>query len=433
MRPTASDRPLRWAIQRHLIGTLVVLGVVVFVAVLVAGKLAAREALHHAEVDARLLASEYVLPLAADDLQAGGSTARQVLADALESRIAAGSLQRVKIWAPAGGSDGTIIFSDRADLEGRTVDMGSEHELFGTSSAMANTVSATDYGDETVDGTIEVYVGFVDQGGSSFIFEAYLPIPEMAISRAELLRDWLPVVVGSLLLLTLATLPLSVRLARRVAAAERDRRELIGAALDAALDERRVLSRRLHDGVVQDLAGVGLSLDALAARTDDPAMRSELVEVVALVRADLSELRELGAGMFVDTVGRAGLGEAIEELIRATDCGAVEVRLRIDPDVELDDATSLLAYRIVREGLRNAVRHADCSQVTIGIRADGRGTRVSVRDDGVGFDPTIDAPGHWGLTLVRTATHEAGGAFDVISTPGTGATILACLPQPPET
>lgn len=423
-------RPVRWAIQRHLAGTAVVFACVVVVAVLIADRLAAAEALRHAEVDARLLAAEYVAPLGVDDLHSDDSTAREAMARALESRIDAGSLRRVKIWAPRSDGQGEIVFSDRAALEGQVVDLGPQYRLFGTTGTMSNRVSAADYDDVDLDSTVEVYVGFLDRDKSPFIFEAYLPTPQMAISRGELLREWLPLVLGSLLLLTLLTLPLSIRLARRVSAAERDRRIAVGSALESVLDERRRLSRRLHDGVVQDLAGVSLALEGLAARSDDVETRALLSRTVDLVRSDLSELRAVGEELFVDRVEQFGLTDAIEELIDTTECGSAVVRLQVDPGLALEQQTSLLAYRVVREGLLNAVTHGRAELISISLLVSEVSVEITVDDDGQGFDTSAATPGHWGLQLLQVATADLGGLFELTSHPGVGTRLSVTLPVP---
>jgi signal transduction histidine kinase len=90
----------------------------------------------------------------------------------------------------------------------------------------------------------------------------------------------------------------------------------------------------------------------------------------------------------------------------------------------------LLAYQVAREAIRNALRHARASAVTI-LVADTEGDlRITVEDDGVGFDPdSVDQQTHFGLALMRERIQIAGGVLYVDSRFGEGTRIIAKLPS----
>ena len=420
------ERLVRRAVVRYVLGAVVVLMLVVLASVLVAGRIADREALEHAEVDARTLATEYVVPLGADELDP--ESARQQLDEVFGQRIADGALTRVKIWADAGEGRGRIVYSDDRSIEGAVEQLDDEHVLFGGGGAHAERVTDK-YGAGTYpDGTYEVYVGFRDGRGTPYIFEAYLPTPDMALSRGETLRDWLPLVVGSLGLLALATLPLAVRLARRTMAVEAERSRLARRALGESLADRRRLAQRLHDGVVQELSGVGLALDSIdrdALRSSDQAM---VGRATAIVRRQVGELRSLGDDLFPDAVSSDALEEAVAELRRGLGAEgvALQVRVEVDDDLGLDEDGTFLVFRVVREGVRNVLRHAVADAVDISIRRAGDGVAVTVVDDGLG--PASGTRHGLGLRLLAHEVRERGGSLELTTADPRGAELRVELP-----
>lgn len=422
------DRPLRWVLVRHLAAMAVILLAVVGLAVAIADRIAVREASEHAELDTRTLAAEYVVPLTISDLHEGGDELRRELDGAFAARIERDEIRGVTIWESAGGSQARVLYSARDELVGRTFDLGRSAELFGTEDAIAHRVGPGDYpGDPYPEGTFEAYVGFRDGAGSSYVFEAYLPTPSMAASRSDLLASWLPLVVGSLVVLGLTTAGLSARLARRVAAAEVERRELIGSALRAGELERRRLAQRLHDGVLQDLSGAGLALDSVGAGLEEP-QRGVLQQVAGVLRRDVGQLRSIGEDLFPAAVD-ADLGSVVRSAVSEVPAGPVVIEVEVER-TEILDATSAAVVRdVVREAVRNAVRHANARHVRVTAR-DADGVQVVVHDDGGGFEPAPAVPGHLGLRLMEHAARSAGGHVEIETSPGAGTAVVLTIPAP---
>ena len=139
----------------------------------------------------------------------------------------------------------------------------------------------------------EIYLPFRDRTGTAYVLEIYKPVREYNAIYRGLLADWLPIPIVGILLLSIVTFPLSLRLARTAAAAERDRGLFADQALRARADEHRRISEVLHERTVQDLAAARLILDG-AKQTDDPdALRAALDQTTDLLDAEVAELRGL--------------------------------------------------------------------------------------------------------------------------------------------
>ena len=195
----------------------------------------------------------------------------------------------------------------------------------------------------------------------------------------------------------------------------------------AAVEERARLARDLHDGLAQELAFIRSQTAAMAAGMAVPGMEQHLSE--AADRA-LAESRRAVQALSGD-LGEAeplvqALRRAAEEV--ATRAGAaVEVHAEETPGISSEVREALL--RVTREATNNAVRHggADCVWVQLG--ADGGGLRLTVSDDGGGFDPEQVRRGH-GLRSMRERAAAVGGELEIRSRPGCGATLEVRVPEP---
>ena len=204
-------------------------------------------------------------------------------------------------------------------------------------------------------------------------------------------------------------------------------------------EERSRLARDLHDALTQRLFSLNLTLEAAAARAAgaDPAATLEAIhEARALVDASLAELRTLIFGLRPAALEADGLVGALRkhaELVGRAHAVPITVLDHRPPGAPGPgpEAEEEL-WRAAQEALSNAVRHAKASAVTVTVEADGpgRGTRLSVADDGVGFDPEARsiAARRLGLVSMRERVEAAGGVFDIVSAPGRGTTVRASVP-----
>jgi signal transduction histidine kinase len=197
-------------------------------------------------------------------------------------------------------------------------------------------------------------------------------------------------------------------------------------------EERRHLSRELHDEFGQLLAGITLHLQAAKALAGDAA-RSRLEECVALIQHAGAQLRSLVLELRPTMLETAGLGPTLSWLARQH-----EERTGVVTRVvgQLNDVPSDLAiacFRVVQEALTNVMRHAGAQHVWIELNQTDGTLELAVRDDGLGFDVTkiLDQAagrGHLGLLGMKERVQILGGDIEVDSEPGRGTLIRISLP-----
>jgi signal transduction histidine kinase len=200
----------------------------------------------------------------------------------------------------------------------------------------------------------------------------------------------------------------------------------------AALEERQRLARELHDSVSQALYGIALG--AKTARTlldrDSTKVASPLDYILSLADAGLAEMRALIFELRPESLEKEGLVAALEKqaaALRARHEIKVESDLCNEPDAPLEIKEAL--YRIAQEALHNIVKHAHASSVRIRMRCSPENVTLDVSDDGIGFEPEGDFPGHLGLHSMRERTERLGGTLAVESAPGKGTQIRAWIPM----
>jgi signal transduction histidine kinase len=196
----------------------------------------------------------------------------------------------------------------------------------------------------------------------------------------------------------------------------------------ALVEERERIARDVHDEIIQDLFAVGLSLQALSLKTVEGEIRSSLEssvrrldESIAALRGLIFDLRHVPERR--DLPGE--LEELVQELAEAYGC---HPDLNIGGDLsEIDDTMAAALFHIVKEGTSNALRHADTTEISVTIMADGVSLVVQVMDNGVGFDPDNVDRG-MGLDNLAARAQSSGGTLTIQSAPGRGTTMRFDLP-----
>jgi signal transduction histidine kinase len=201
-------------------------------------------------------------------------------------------------------------------------------------------------------------------------------------------------------------------------------------------DERRRISRELHDEVSQILLSINVQLTLFARESaKDPGgvrrairpMRRAVEKAVSIVHQFARELRPA----MLDDLGLIPtLRSYVEDLPKKR--GRV-IRLKADTRVErLDNDKRTVLYRIAQESLTNAIKHSHASIVDVCILNTETGVVLEVADNGVSFDVTRIVSNEWqdclGLTGMRERVEMIGGRFAVVSTLGIGTTIRAEIP-----
>jgi signal transduction histidine kinase len=196
------------------------------------------------------------------------------------------------------------------------------------------------------------------------------------------------------------------------------------ARIVAASDEaRRRIERDLHDGAQQRL--VALTLDLRAVQTLLPAdgeIRVELARVEKRLADAQDELQEISRGIHPAILSESGLGPALKTLARRS---PVPVALDVHVPERLPEQIEVAAYYVVSEMLTNTAKHANASEIDIGVESHDAGLSVSVRDDG---DGGADPAGGSGLTGLRDRAEALGGTISLQSPPGGGTALTVELP-----
>jgi signal transduction histidine kinase len=214
-------------------------------------------------------------------------------------------------------------------------------------------------------------------------------------------------------------------------AAEHASSALAWRLLTAHEDERRRLARDLHDDVTQRLAR--LAIDASGLEGEATAVRGKVA--ARAVREDLVRLSEdvhaLSYQLHPSVLDDLGLAEGIR-----AECTRLSRQESLAVDVDVSEVPgnvprepSLCLFRIAQEALRNVVRHAHAKAVSVSLNREGRGLKLTVRDNGCGFDAARqNENASLGRISMRERARQVGGSVRVVSTPGGGTTVTAWVP-----
>jgi signal transduction histidine kinase len=228
------------------------------------------------------------------------------------------------------------------------------------------------------------------------------------------------------LLVLAAQAAIAVENARLIDEAERNARELRRLEV---LEDRERIAKELHDGVIQSLFAVGMSLQGLATRSADPDTQQRLDLAVEDVDRAIRDLRNYIFGLRPGILADRQLDQALRDL--ATEFGE---RSGVITVVEIDgDVASALAslagdvVQLVREALSNVERHGAAATCRVTLRGTDEGVLLEVDDDGRGFDVDLAT---WGMGIenLRDRVAALGGTFRIDSTPGEGTTVRVRLP-----
>lgn len=205
--------------------------------------------------------------------------------------------------------------------------------------------------------------------------------------------------------------------------------------VEAQEAERRRIARELHDEVGQALTAVKINLQAIQHSADAQAAAARLKDSIAVVERALQQVRNISLDLRPSLLDDLGLAAALRWYVdsqarRAGLAASFSVTpsdLRLAADLETD------CFRAAQEALTNVIRHAHATRVDVGLHSTGHGVRLTVRDNGVGFDVarTLERAGHGmslGLLGLRERVALAGGRLEIISARGKGTEVRAWFP-----
>jgi nitrate/nitrite-specific signal transduction histidine kinase len=202
------------------------------------------------------------------------------------------------------------------------------------------------------------------------------------------------------------------------------------------VEERERIARDLHDGIIQAIYGVSLSLeDVPSMMADEPAEATARVDrAIDSLNLTVREIRNFILGLRSELLHGADLIAGLATLANefsATGASEIELDLAVDPEIA---ASIPLGHRVqllqmTREALSNAARHARARQTRIAGRVEDGLLVLRVEDDGVGFDPSAARPaGHLGLANLHERAAAFGGSVSIVSSPGTGTIVTVKIP-----
>jgi signal transduction histidine kinase len=203
----------------------------------------------------------------------------------------------------------------------------------------------------------------------------------------------------------------------------------------AIVEERERIGRDLHDGIIQGLYAVGLSLeDVPELMAVDPAEATARTDrAIESINLTIRDIRNFIFGLRPELLGQAGLVASLASL-------AEETRLNTMIDIELDATDPLLdepapnirhqVLQIAREALSNIARHSRATRATIRLAGGDGGLTLEIVDNGDGFDPdAVRGADHHGLGNIRGRARSVGGDATIESEAGIGTRIIVRLPS----
>ncbi|MDT3427952.1 NarL family two-component system sensor histidine kinase LiaS [Paenibacillus forsythiae] len=203
------------------------------------------------------------------------------------------------------------------------------------------------------------------------------------------------------------------------------------ARLTAIVEERQRLARELHDAVSQQLFAISMTATAVGRTLEkdfDKAQRQiALIEEMAAVAQ--SEMRALLLHLRPVYLDGKGLEQGIRELIKELKVKVpIEILFEMDSGVQLMKGVENHLFRIVQEAISNTLRHAKAEKMEIRIHRRGDTVRMTIRDDGIGFEMDEYKQTSYGLSNMQERITETGGSIHFITAPGKGTRIEITVP-----
>jgi two-component system sensor histidine kinase UhpB len=205
---------------------------------------------------------------------------------------------------------------------------------------------------------------------------------------------------------------------------ESERRDSARRALAAQESERRRVAGELHDEVGQALTALMLELDRMA-RSAPEQMHEEIAYARETAASSLEDVRRIARRLRPEALDDLGLISALINLSeRVGQATGLTIVRRLDRSLPpLSAEAELVIYRIAQESLTNAVRHADASRIDLSLGATGSVVRLTVADDGAGFDAVGARDRNSGIRGMRERALLVGAHVAIESRLGAGTTV----------
>ena len=422
-RPAAVGAPLR---IRRLAVQLGVIALALAVLVALGGALLSRriaesQSVHEVARTADLLADSVVQPELTDAM-ATDPLAAAALDSVVSQHVLSSDLIRVKLWT----ADGLILYSDESRLVGQQFALDDEARQSLSAPQTQAEVSELTRPENVYERgqgrLLEVYRPIWTPDGHELLFESYFRYGIVSDRTSQLWHGFLGITVSAVAMLFVLLIPLVAALWTRARRAARAQQASTRRALLASEQERRRIAAGLHDGPVQELAAASFALTGAAAEArnrGESDLARALADAAETVRSSQAGLRTVSVELYPPSLQDEGLAAALAGLAAGFGERRLPVRIDVPPAAvaELTEEQQQGVFRIVRELLQNAAKHAGPARAGVRLLTDGV---LIVTDDGTGFHYTGPTENHLGLALVIDLCRQLGAGLELRSAPAAG-------------
>ena len=203
--------------------------------------------------------------------------------------------------------------------------------------------------------------------------------------------------------------------------------------LAQSVDEKIRLGRDLHDGIIQSLYAVGLTMETIRPllRSDPAQAEQRLDEIRTNLNAAIRDVRGYITGLAPENLRRASFNRSVTALFEQLRAGR-DAKFEINVD---EDAAALLtleqnieALQIAREAISNGLRHGNATQITLRLHKGDAEVGLLIQDNGRGFESSAGREGGHGLANMQARADRVGASLRVSSLPGQGVRVIATFP-----
>jgi signal transduction histidine kinase len=228
------------------------------------------------------------------------------------------------------------------------------------------------------------------------------------------------------------TLVNTARLERQTRISEAELRRLSGQLRTTQEQERKLLSRELHDQVGQLLVGLKLELNAIQSGVTEPERLLRVGSAKHTVERIMNTVRNIAMLLRPSMLDDLGLVPALTWLCREVSrSSGIEVAIEADKALnDLPEAYRTCLYRTVQEGLTNASHHSGARKMQVVVTMNRSEVAGNISDDGCGFDPELSTQRGLGLIGMQERVRDLHGKMRIVSFPGRGTQIEIRLPRP---
>jgi signal transduction histidine kinase len=200
--------------------------------------------------------------------------------------------------------------------------------------------------------------------------------------------------------------------------------------------ERKRIATELHDGAAQSLAFARIQLASAQKAVAETPVTTKLATLSGLLKDSLQQIRDVLLDLTSPVLNEIGLAAALSEWLEeqaGRRHGLHTSFTNESDDAALTDNVRTVLFRNARELVMNTIKHANAKKLSVRMASSGRTLRITVADDGCGFDPEAVAQrpggeGSFGLFSIRERMADLGGALEIESEPGTGCKATLVVP-----